>query len=180
MSATTIVLHTSDSATTILAVLGVVLALLSLAWQAATFYLSGSRVSVEIRSGVRSATAAATIPGTAPVTHLEQMRSQGLEQAVLGVRVHNSGRSPTSVVSIDLLLPKGASYSQMGFDPPLPFRLEAESEETWHIDADDVRAYAATLTKVLGDGEEWHVVRGRVRVGGRDKPIVSKNEARIP
>jgi hypothetical protein len=68
----TIVVHNSDLAATILAALGIGLALLSLAWQAWSFLLSGSRVTVEVRSGLRSATGALTIPGTANATALEQ------------------------------------------------------------------------------------------------------------
>jgi hypothetical protein len=166
-------------ATTILASLGVALSLASLVWQALSFRLSGSRVSAEVRTGMKNATAASTIAGTASETHLAILRAQGFDEPTLAVRVINAGRAPTSVVKLDITFGKGAATSNTVFDPPLPFRLEGESEQTWHFDARLAEAYRETLVKTLPEGT-WHLVRGRVWVGGREKPIVSKNQALIP
>jgi hypothetical protein len=174
----TIVVHNSDLATTILAALGIGLALLSLAWQAWSFLLSGSRVTVEVRSGLRSATGALTIPGTANATALEQVRAQGFHEPALAVEVNNAGRGPTSIVRLDLHFGKGAAVSNTVFDPPLPFRLDGESEQTWLFDAQLARAYAQTLAKTVPDGQ-WDTVRARAWIGGRKKPIESNNEAKI-
>jgi hypothetical protein len=171
-------IHTSGLATTILAALGVLLALLSLAWQAWSFRLSGSRVTVEVRSGVKSVTGAATIPGTASASALEQLRVQGFDEPALGIRVNNAGRGPTSAVRLDLHFGKGAAVTNTVFDPSLPFRLDGESEQTWLFDAQLAKAYAQTLAKTLPDGH-WQTVRARAWIGGREAPIESKNEAKV-
>ncbi len=63
MFAVTVVVHTSDLSTTIMAALGLGLALLSLAWQALSFGLAGSRVRVRIRSGTRGPLGDMSFPG---------------------------------------------------------------------------------------------------------------------
>ena len=132
----TVVVHTGgDPVTTVLAVLGIVLALLSLAWQAVSFRLSGSRVTVELRTGMRNAISAVTTPALATPFHLDHLRAQGFTDRVLAVQVKNSGRSPTSVVSVDVRYVNGAIYTETAFEPRLPFRLEAESEQTWFFEA---------------------------------------------
>jgi hypothetical protein len=46
----------------------------------------------------------------------------------------------------------GASYSDTLFEPPLPFRLEAESEQTWYFDRDQIEAYAKAMVQVFTPG----------------------------
>ena len=175
--AETIVVHTAGLATTILAALGVALSLLALGWQAWSFRLSGSRVSAQVGFGVRSATAVITGPEPSP-EQLARLKAQGFTDAVLAVEVKNSGRSPTSVVAVDLLFQNEGSITHTHLDPPLPYRLDAESERTWYFPAELAWNYASVTEQVMPTGKA-HTVRGRVRVGGRKKPIVSGNSIRV-
>jgi hypothetical protein len=119
-----VIVHTggSDLTTTILATVGVVLAVASLVWQAWTFRLSGSRVSVRLRSGMRDLanTAAVTGPDHMSTDQELRLRTQGFTHPVLAVEVKNSGRSPTSVQSVSIQFANGAVYTESHFDPALP------------------------------------------------------------
>jgi hypothetical protein len=174
--ALTVVVHTGgdDLATTILATLGVALSLLSLAWQFVSFRLSGSRVSVVLRSGMRDGSAVVTIPGTADPEHLKMVRAQGFTDPVLGVEVNNSGRSPTNIVSVSIVYPNGAAFTLTTVDPPLPFKLDAESEKTWYFSADEITTYARAMEQVF-EGPAPLTVQGRAGIGGTGKFVVSDN-----
>ena len=171
--------ETSDISTTILAVLGVVLALASLAWQAWSFRQSGSRVSVDLRtgSGTRRARPPSLRQRRLRLARCRGLAKQGFTDPVLAVEVTNSGRSPTNVVSVSILYENAASYTETHFDPSLPFRLDAESEKTWYFSRAQVAAYAQAMHQVLGSGPLS--VRGSVAVGGKKKAIVSKNRVTL-
>lgn len=125
----------SDTLTTVVAVAGLVLALASLAWQAWSFRLSGSRVSVALRAGMRNASGSGiTAPGALTTAGMQLMQHQGFTQPVLAVEVTNSGRSPTNVLSVKILYDNGAAYAETHHTPSLPFRIDAESEQTWYFD----------------------------------------------
>ncbi len=64
-------------------------------------------------------------------------------------------------------------------DPPLPFRLQGESEQTWHFDAEHVREVAQAFAEAMPD-RSFRAVRGRAQIGGRKRLVVSENEAEIP
>lgn len=171
--------HSADLATTILAGLGVVLALLSLAWQAWSFKRAGSRVSVVMRSGVRSATGAMTAPGSPTSDTLEQVRAHGYNEPVLAIDVRNAGRGPTSIVKLDLDFGKGVVWTDVAFDPPLPFRLDGESDQTW-IMVNSLSAISAARAVAQTVEGAPRTIRARAWIGGRDKPIESKNESKVP
>jgi hypothetical protein len=143
-----------DWATTLIAVVGLVLAVGSLIWQAASFRLSGSRVSVDIGEGARhvSGTAVVSAPGPALRNQMQAMVAQGFTDPVLAVEVRNRGRSPTNVLAVAVAFDNGASYSSTTFEPPLPFRLEAESEETWYFNRAEVLAAAVAMGQALSSG----------------------------
>jgi hypothetical protein len=175
-----VVVQTTDVATTVLASFGVGLALLSLGWQAVSFRLSGSRVSVDVRGGAMGAGQIATLPSIT-AEQLRQLASQGMANAVFGVEVKNSGRSPTSVVSAGVVYTPGGgglTGSYLPPSPPLPYRLEGESEATWYFDAGQVVFAAQAFEKVMQTGKPY-AIRGRVQLGGRRKPVVSGNEIRV-
>jgi hypothetical protein len=132
----TIVVHTSgtDPATIVLAAFGVGLALLSLFWQAFSFVATGSRVSVEVKAGLRGVGAVATLAHTATAQEVAFMQSQGFTDPVVAVKVNNTGRGSTSVADVDLLFDDGGAIGNAVHDPPVPFRLIGESEQTWYFD----------------------------------------------
>jgi hypothetical protein len=170
----------SGLATTIIAVLGVVLALASLAWQAVSFRLTGSRVSVYLRGGMKhmSGVSAVTTPGPVTPGQIKMLQNQGFTVPVLAVEVKNSGRSPTNIVNIALLFGSGASYSETVFDPPLPFRLDAESEQTWYFDRGQIETYAKGLGQIFTSGNPLSI-RGGATIGGKTAPVRSKNRITV-
>ncbi len=172
MLATVVVnMHEGDLATTILAALGVVLALASLGWQAYSFLLSGSRVRVQLKHGMRNAIGAITSPTPLTDDQMKALAQQGYPEQVFGVEVHNAGRSPTSIIDARIVFGNGAAYSEasQGF----PHRLEPETEASWYFSAALIRAQA----RLWGQGSPKHAneIRASVRVAGRDKPVISKN-----
>jgi hypothetical protein len=174
-----VIVHTggTDLTTTILATVGVVLAVASLVWQAWTFRLSGSRVGVRLRSGMRDLanTAAVTGPDHMSTDQELRLRAQGFTHPVLAVEVKNSGRSPTSVQSVSIQFANGAVYTESHFDPALPFRLEAESERTWYFERGRIVTYAQAMGQVFSTCSPL-TIRGSVSLGGREKPVLSKNQ----
>ncbi len=174
--------HTADLATTILAALGVVLALVSLGWQAVSFWLSGSRVRVEIRAGATDGVRVASVSGSPTQDQQALLQRQGLTQLILGVKVKNLGRAPTSVTSVDLHYSNGAGLSgaYLRGSPELPCRMEGETEQTWYFDADLAARFARVFEEAKKTGKPQSVsARGLVRVGGKTKPVISKNNIRI-
>ena len=97
VDAQTIIIHTSgtNAATIVLASLGVVLALASLAWQARTFIVTGSRISVEIRPGLMGFGSVVTLSSEGTADQLGYMHSQGYTDPVFAVQVNNTGRGST-------------------------------------------------------------------------------------
>jgi hypothetical protein len=68
------VVHASDTPTTVIAALGLLAAVASLAWQTWSFRRSGSRVRVNIVRGLAGVGHAITIPWDATQSQLAQMR----------------------------------------------------------------------------------------------------------
>jgi hypothetical protein len=153
---------------------GVVLALAALAWQARSFRQSGSRVRVTITSGLRDRAQAVKFPQHMPVHQELALRAQGLTQPILAVEVTNSGRSPTSVQSVSIRFPNGGFYSPTHVDPELPFRLEPESEQTWVFPRGDIVSYGQAMGHEFSAASPMTLC-GSAKLGGRDKPLVSKN-----
>jgi hypothetical protein len=172
--------HTDDLAATILGALGVLLALGSLGWQAFTFFRSGSRVKVVLRMGASSGQAVVTTADAPTASQLSSMQAQGFVMPVFGVDVLNAGRGPTSVVSVDVVFGHGGALggAYVAGSPDLPFRIDGESEQTWYLDAANVRAAAEAFEAVMKNGKP-QFVRGRVRLGGKKKPVISKNRIRV-
>jgi hypothetical protein len=175
---TTIVLHTGDTATTILAAFGVGLAVLSLGWQAWSFLLAGSRVSVEVGDGLKDGNKVATIARTATPVEIASLEHQGLTERVLSVRVNNAGRGPTSVVAVGIEFQDGGAISDARLNPPLPFRLDGESEQTWYFEASLASEYVKAFR--TPGATKPALARGYVRLGGRKSEIKSENQVAVP
>jgi hypothetical protein len=179
-----VIVHTggSDPTTTILATVGVVLAVASLVWQAWTFRLSGSRVSVKLRSGMRDLanTAAVTGPNHLMTDQELRLHAQGFTHPVLAVEVKNSGRSHTSIQSVSIQFANGAVYTGSHSDPALPFRLEAENERTWFFERGQTVAYAQAMGQVFSTGSPLTIC-GSVSLGGRGRsPFSRKSDRSAP
>jgi hypothetical protein len=130
-----------DIVTLVVAITGVALALGSLAWQAATFILSGSRARVKLRRGAIQRDALGRIvrvagPLQPSARDLALMRSQGFTRDLLIVEVRNVGRLAVSVESATAEAEGGWGFAVLQ-DPEntaLPFRLEPGAKESWHVD----------------------------------------------
>ena len=182
MAADRIVVHVSGTSwpTLLLAATGVVLSLGALAWQWYSFvFVSGSRITVELRRGLKGVGAVVTYPDTAAEWHLEMARQEGYTEPVSAIRVNNTGRGSTSITSVDLAFSDGGAIGITTYDPPLPFRLEGEHEQTWYIDARPAAAYAASSVKVWPDKARNMTVRGRVALGSK-KMVSSRNSLPVP
>jgi hypothetical protein len=179
----TVHVSSSDPATLVLAALGIGLALASLVWQALTFLLTGSRVSVEVAAGMRGMIngllAVATLPNTATEDEVKFVHSQGFTEAVVVVRVNNTGRGATSVVSVDLVFDDGAAVGNAVLDPPVPFTLTGESEQAWYFPLAFASNYIKALEAVKPSGQSTLDARGRVKLGSK-KIVVSTNHVPIP
>src|SRR3954451_16923534 len=123
----------------IVAIVGVTLASASLAWQAASFALSGHRVRVELRrGGIRrgpGGTARLAGPLSPSASQVQMMREQGFNDDLVIVEVRNVGRMAVSIESVSINADDdwGFSYLSDPENPSLPHRLEAGSKESWHI-----------------------------------------------
>jgi hypothetical protein len=177
LAATTIVVKSpSDIASIVLGSLGVGLALVSIGWQAWTFLRSGSKVEVVIAEGRRGFMqgqlgVATFSPNTAPWER-DYIEQQGLGEPVVAVTAHNLGRGETSISKCDVAVSDGGAYSNTANEPPLPYRLAGESEQTWYFPLEPIRAYVH-IRREQGAGPDI-TIRGRVRLGSK-KVINSKN-----
>jgi hypothetical protein len=176
MGAIVVSVHDSDFPTTVLAALGVVLALASLAWQAWSFVASGSRVKVYIRNGMSNGLAAMTVPSEVTPAALNMLQQQGFTEPIIAVQVRNLGRSPTSVTKVGVRYDNGAVFTLTNGRPgnaDVPHRLDGESEKTWFFPANDIGAYAKGMNKMFSTPATS--IQGLVDVGSREEPIVSQN-----
>jgi hypothetical protein len=126
--------------TLVVAIVGVSLALASLAWQAATFVLSGSRVRLTLRRGGLRRTVGGVARMSEPLqptaSDYDVMHSQGFTEEVVLVEIRNKGRLAVSVEDVSATTEDGWGF-QRAADPEnqsLPHRLEPGAKETWHIE----------------------------------------------
>ena len=133
-------------ATLVIAVLGLVLSIVSLIWQAATFVLSGSRVRAELKHGARNADVVVSGP-----PGWQRVASQGLGEEVIGIEVRNVGRMAASIDSVQAALPRGTKTTllQSFIGPPLPHRLDPQSVASWYLPAAPVRATVGAAAEVF-------------------------------
>ena len=133
----------------VIAVLSLVLSVVSLTWQAATFVLSGSRIQAELKHGARNAGVVATGPPGSQ--QLQALAAQGLTEEVLGVEVRNVGRLAASIDSVEAALEGGVKIKMLEFvtGPVLSHRLEPQSSASWSVPAAPVRAAVGVSAEVL-------------------------------
>jgi hypothetical protein len=154
--------------TLVVAILGVLLALASLVWQAATFVLSGSRVRLLLRQGALKRMAGGTVRISGPLqptaSDCEVMRSQGFEEPVLIVEVRNRGRMAVSVEDIAAVSEDGWGFKRAEDpeNPSLPHRLEPGAKQAWHV---ELAVFQALVDKDRKPRKAWMTVElgtGRV------------------
>jgi hypothetical protein len=162
-----------QTATLVIAVVGVALATLSLGWQAATFLLSGPRVKVFLAQGYRG-------PGGVMLAPIETysdggaaIARMGFTEHVLAVHAVNRGRLPASITNWTVRFSNGATYMNPTdtLNPKLPYRLEAHADATWYAPA----AFLQEAQKGFADGSDGAArARGEVSLASREKSVRSR------
>lgn len=157
-----------NTATLVIAVVGLGLSVLSLGWQAASFFLSGPRVRVHLQEGFRGMGGAVLAP---PSVYTDQGREalerQGFTEHILAVIVVNRGRLPATVGNWSIRFGNGAAYQNPGDprNPALPYRLEPFTSESWYAPVDHLQK----LQEVFTDQSETAAhVRGVIDLGSRE------------
>jgi len=151
------------NASLVVAICGLVLACLSLGWQAATYVLTGGRVKVGLRIGAMSGRAMVTAePDTIKPDWLAELAQQGYRQPIAAIKVANVGRQPVTVERCGFRHPAAGTLFPVGdlIGKPLPHRLEVGQSETWAMDLGPV----VDLLKVGGEIEASRPARGGARV----------------
>lgn len=146
-----------DVITLVLAITGTVTGVAALGWSVATHYLTGPRVKVTLRAGWRSASGSATVP---IASFLTISRSELFPEAVIGVVVNNSGRSPVHVTTWYLNVGSariGGSHE----DGPLPYLLGPGEEHTWWVNLNDVKI----LLRIVSRADKDVALAGTVGLG---------------
>jgi hypothetical protein len=133
------------SGTLIIATIGLALSVASVTWQAATFFLSGSRVKVSLRRGVRHRDGVAHWPAENAPPHAVG----DVEDELLGIQVVNHGRMAAYVTGWSAVFENGTGYLDPGMDinPTITHRLEPGSREIWWASVRNLRGviYASNV-----------------------------------
>lgn len=107
---------------------------------------------------------------------LQRLAEQGFSEPVYVVKVHNRGRGATSVTDVDLYFSDGGAMGHTGIQRGLPRRVEGESDATFPIEANLATTYDVTAIRKVRGWRSPPMVRARVTIGAREKPVLSKNE----
>jgi hypothetical protein len=140
-------------ASLVLGICGVVLASLSLGWQAATYVLTGGRVKVRLRvGGLGDGGIVIAPPNSLNANWWEYLASQGYPRPIGAVTVANVGRQPVTVARWGLKSGLGLSLypAADSIGPSLPHRLEVGESETWAVDIAPVQAFIQAAHETLG------------------------------
>jgi hypothetical protein len=138
-----------EVATLVIAVVGLALAMLSLGWQAATFFLSGPRVKVYLREGLRGPVGVMLAPASIYTGEgRDALTRMGYTEHVLGVEAVNRGRLPATIGHWSLKFKNDVAYQNPTdpTNPSLPFRLEPETSATWYAPAEDLQEVQDAFT----------------------------------
>jgi hypothetical protein len=182
----------------VFAVVGVVLALVSLGWQAATFFLSGPRVKVSFAEGLRGAHDGVMIgpPSIYTEAGREALEADGYTERVVAVTARNVGRMATTASMWAIRFGNGTLYTLAAHprNRPVPFRLDAFEEVTWYAPLNDLTALQAqfvdqgddaALASAVVDLASGAKVEGRTRLriranaGERDLGVIKPRLARV-
>jgi len=149
-----------------IAAAGLALGALSFGWQLATFLLSGPRVRVRFRVGLRGPDG--VIVGRPEAVlfgdQRKRLESEGYSEPVFAVTAVNPGRLPTTIESWGIAFGHGAYFQNPGghaLGPALPHRLEPHTSATWYAPGDIMRVIAE-IDVGLGEGSAARMIRARV------------------
>ncbi|GAA4717880.1 hypothetical protein APR04_003094 [Promicromonospora umidemergens] len=123
--------------------LGLLVASLSVGWQAFAWVYDGRRVRVALVHGLHSGRLAATgkVGGDRQPRRLDQLASGGFAgEEVIGIAVTNVGRATVRIDKYGVALVRGGvSFHPLGnsIGPDLPFRLPPGETETWYARMQD-------------------------------------------
>lgn len=165
------------SLTDLIAALGLILAVVSLTWQDATFILSGRRVRADLKHGARSAGVAVTgVPGSQSLVDLAR---QGFTEEIFAIEVRNTGRLAGGISRIQIAIANDVQVEVKAdlLTLELPFHLEAPHSAMWYVPAIPVRAAVGASVAALKKGSDptdiWgeaETVGGWVRTRNSMKP----------
>jgi len=178
------VMASTDSVTRVTAIVALGLSAASIAWQLATFFLSGPRVRVRLWEGFRNPATGGVMLGALSnySDGGKAIRAMGFTDHVVGAMARNSSRLPTTVTGWSIRFAGGVGvYMRPGdmLNPKLPYRLEAKESQGWFADVSDIGPWMVKLAAVgkregsrgvidLGPGKSIqsrdavHVVNGAV------------------
>ena len=138
-----------------------VLAVCSLAWQWATWVLSGSRAKAELGHGAIHPLSKryVILSAKTPLTDYTDVAQYGLTDRALFVSVNNSGRLPLAVTRWQVGFPGKIRIGDIGGEgPKLPHRLDVAESATWAIGLDFVFHGAEMVRRQKGiDAVPVHV-----------------------
>jgi hypothetical protein len=171
-----------EIATLVIAAVGIVLATVSLVWQALTFFLTGPHVKVRLSEGLRAPLGGVVIAPPSIYTNAGRaaLEADGYTDHVLTVTARNAGRAPVSLSRLSLRFANNAVFVYPGGagNVPLPHRLERAADVTWYASVEDVVPYVADF---IDQSEDARTVRGEVdtalgnMTASRERIIISPN-----
>lgn len=160
-----------DTVTEVVAIIGLIAALASLAWQAGSYWLGGPRLKLELLWGYWDGGNLMSAQIDHPTDQM--MAAQGMRTKLIGVRVTNRGRMAITVDQVMAQAESGVAFGSPGqaYNPQPKFRLEPHSSETWWVDLAGavaaIRAYATVKKPELqGRSQKCWI---RVTTGSGDR-----------
>lgn len=139
------------SAQTTIAALGLVLAIVSLVWQAITYTRSGSRFAVDIHFGALGPGGLVRQTGTGP-PDFARLAAQGFTEPVIIATVRNIGRLSGTVVSWSIDNgPMAYVPTQNLIGENVPLRIDHEDKRDLVVELSPIRATVDINADVLGE-----------------------------
>jgi hypothetical protein len=158
---------------------GVVLASLSLGWQAANYLLTGGRVKVRLRvGGLGNGGMVTAPPNSLSANWWEHLASQGYQRPIIAVTVANVGRQPVTVARWGLRSGLGMSLypAADSIGPRLPHRLEVGESETWAVDLAPVHAFIQAARETMGRSQTESEPPQSLLVGGIEARMAAQKQ----
>lgn len=166
-----------ESITLLIAVSGLALSVASLTWQVATHKLTGPRMRVEVKHGLRGPAAVISWEPHDPPSDVARHVSDGFNKPVVVVTVRNVGRMAASVDSVNFSVGKVALQPDGAIEgPAMPHRIDAHDAAAWYVDAEPISRMAFAAHEALGGADPCETlvrlttgktVKGSVRFDAR-------------